>query len=91
MTQREQFQITSCVRCKNVIFGSPKDHLIICEKLGRLNEALEELAGDGYDSLNFEQIELLFDFLLKTDLSGYNIADVISDRTQPLAEKGDEN
>jgi hypothetical protein len=55
--------------------------------MARLDEAIEELYGDGYDSLSFEQIKLLFDLLLTTDLSGYLIADVISDtKTQPLAE-----
>jgi hypothetical protein len=83
----EDLQLTSCTRCKNAIFGNPKGHLEICEKLGRLDDTLEELSGDGYDSLSFEQIKLLFDLLLTTDLSGYLIADVISDtKTQPLAE-----
>jgi hypothetical protein len=83
----EDLQLTSCTRCKNAIFGNPKGHLEICEKLGRLDDTLEELSGDGYDSLTFEQIGLLVDFLLKTDLSGYIIADVISDRTKPLVEE----
>ena len=59
--------------------------------MARLDECVEELEGLGYESLSFEQIELLFDFLLTTDLSGYIIADVISNKTQPLAEEGDTN
>jgi hypothetical protein len=59
--------------------------------MARLDEAFEELYGNGYDTLSFEQIELLFDLLLTTDLSGYIIADVISNKTQPLVEEGDTN
>lgn len=57
--------------------------------MARLDEVFEELYGLGYDSLSFEQIELVFDFLLTTDLSGYIIADVISNKTQPLDEEGE--
>jgi len=87
----EDLQHTSCVRCKTSILGNPSQHLATCNKLARLDEAIEELYGDGYDALSFEQIELLFDLLLTTDLSGYIIADVISNKTQPLAEEGDTN
>jgi hypothetical protein len=59
--------------------------------MARLDECVEELEGLGYESLSFEQIELLFDLLLTTDLSGYLIVDVISSKTQPLAEEGDTN
>lgn len=79
-------QFVSCLKCKNVVIGNPREHLAICEKKARPDEALEELYGD---ALSFEQIELLFDLLLTTELSGYIIADVISNKTQPLVEKGD--
>ncbi len=84
-------QYSSCIRCKTSIFGNPREHLSTCQKMARLDECVEELEGLGYESLSFEQIELLFDFLLTTDLSGYIIADVISNKTQPLAEEGDTN
>ncbi len=87
MSLVEDLQHTSCVRCKTSLLGNPRGHLAICNKMARLDEALEELYGDGYDTLSFEQIELLFDLLLTTELNGYLIADVISNKTQPLAEE----
>lgn len=79
MINMATLQLTSCVRCKSSILGNPKEHLATCDQLARLDEALEELYGDGYDSLSFEQIGLLVEFLLKTDLSGYIMADVVKD------------
>ena len=61
-------QHSSCVRCKTSIAGNPKEHLVICEKMARLDEVIEGLYGDGYDTLSFEQIKLLFDLLLTTEL-----------------------
>jgi hypothetical protein len=91
LEQLENLQHTSCVRCKTPILGNPSQHLATCSKLERFDQASAQLYRVGYESLSLEQIELLFDLLLTTDLSGYIIADVISNKTQPLAEEGDLN
>lgn len=73
-------QMTSCVRCHTVLVGvrGVQKHLEMCEREKRLEDALDELAGLGYESLSFDQIRELFGFLSDTDLSGDIIGDLIS-------------
>jgi len=70
-------QHSSCIVCRTSLLGDPSVHLASCEKQRRCDDAIDELMGLGYESLSLEQIGLLFDFLLTTDLSGCFIADVI--------------
>ena len=70
MINMAELQLTSCVRCKSSILGDPSHHIERCDRSARLDEAIEEPYGDGYDSLSFDQIGLLFDLLQTTDLSG---------------------
>ena len=66
--------MSTCVRCKNTIIGDTKIHLEQCEKMERLNEALEYYREEGTETLTLEQVENLVDFLVNTPLSGDLIA-----------------
>jgi hypothetical protein len=78
-------QMTSCIRCKTSILGNPKEHLDTCNQLERFDQASAQLYQMGYESLSLDQIGLLVEDLIATDLSGYDRADRILAKTQPLA------
>lgn len=79
-------QYSSCVRCKTSIFGNPKEHLNTCNQLERFDQASAQLYRMGYESLSLDQIGLLVELLLTSELDGYDIADIVANKTQPLEE-----
>lgn len=79
-------QYSSCVRCKTSVFGNPKEHLVTCNQLERFDHASAQLYRMGYESLSLDQIGLLVELLLTSELDGYDIADIVANKTQPLEE-----
>ncbi len=82
-------QFSSCVRCKTSLLGNPRAHLDTCNQLERFDQASAQLYRMGYESLSLDQIGLLVEMLLTSQLDGYDIAESVANKTQPLDEEGD--